>query len=186
MLVAQADQELDLATLVAASQRDPYLQTLASLASAGSTYVLGLVVGGMTVYGRTSTARPLAEALDAEHERFVVRAREASDEPERWNEASARVAGIWTQRFEEDEADRQELVERLSDRAGDELTHEEEREVIEDRPQNLTLVDARVFPPGASQSLEVEVLRVPLASIGAWWPIPTDEDGQASFSHPVA
>ncbi len=184
--VAEADQELDLAKLVAASRPDPYLQAIAGLSSAGSTYVLGLLVGGMTVYGRTSTARPLAEALDAEHDRFVIRARKASDEPDRWNEASARVAGIWTQGFEEDEAEHQELVERLSDRAVDELTPEEQRELVEDRPQILTLVDARVFPPGASRHLEVEVLRVPLASIGGWWLIPTNEDGKAAFAHPVA
>jgi hypothetical protein len=183
--VAEADHELDLAKLAAASRRDPLLQAIVGLASAGSSYVLGLLVGGMTVYGQTSTDRPLAESLDAEHERFVARSRKFSNEPELWDEVSARVAGMWTQGFEEDESERQEMIERLSDRTFEELTQEEKREVIQDRPQNMTLVAVRVFPPGAAQHLEVDVLRVPLASIDAWWLIPTDEDGKASFTHPV-
>lgn len=57
------------------------------------------------------------------------------------------------------------------------------REAIENRTTSLTLADVKVFPPG-SLRIEVPLMRVRIAEVAAWWLIPTDAEGKASFSHP--
>jgi hypothetical protein len=158
--------ELDIARISAALPSDPYLQAMIGLADSGSTYVVGLLAGGMTIYGRTSTSRAAAE------------------DPTGWDEVAEVVAGAWAQRLEDRQEKRRELIDRLGGREWDELDLEEQREAIEDRPRFLTLADTRIFAPGASEAIEVATLRIPLGAIAAWWLVPTNEDGTASFTHP--
>jgi hypothetical protein len=96
-----ADDRLDLLKLRVASRPDRYLQSLAATADAGATYVLGLVVSGVTIYGRTSTELPLAAALDEENEGAIRRARNASEDESGWGQAQETLRGAWARSAEQ-------------------------------------------------------------------------------------
>ncbi len=154
------------------------------MADAGSSYVLGLIVTGMTIYGRTVPGRPVAEAFDDESERIIIRARAAAPDKEGWDEAERVLKGAWTKMADDDLERHRELLDRITDRDWDDLEAEEQREALEQRPSVLTLADVRIFSSGASSAVEVAFLRVSLSHVAAWWLLPSAEDGTASFTHP--
>lgn len=73
MTISPSDH--DLAELAAASRLDGALSALAGLAPTGARYMLGLLVNGMTVYGRTESPGAVFAELDAENARVIERGR---------------------------------------------------------------------------------------------------------------
>lgn len=176
MAITPADRDLALAA--ASSRHDSFLEAVASLHETG--YYVGLLVNGMTAYGRVSSDRAIAEVLDAENARAVARWKERDPT---WSEVEDEFKDRWTRQIDEEEREHRELVERNSNVPSDEMSDDDTRAMAQDRAVALTLVDAKVFPPGAP-ALEVPVLRVQVAQVGAWWLVPIDEKGGVSFTHP--
>jgi hypothetical protein len=171
----------DLAELASSSRPDRMLAVLASLADAGSTYTLGLLVNGMTIYGRTISPKQLATLLDEENVRMAERWK-ATGAPG-WDEAGEKIRGLWEKSFEEYQAERRMLVEHTTGDV-DDLPEEIGRMVIRGQGMSVTLSDVHVFSPG-SPGFELPFLRVRLSMVAGWWLVPSDEHGRASFEHPV-
>lgn len=177
-------RDRDLAEVAMASRTDPMVSVIAGLASSnGPTYMVGLLVNGMTIYGRTADPMRMAEAVDAENVRWGERAKSATGR-EGWDEYSQKVATMWADRLKTAEEEESVLVEHMTVDL-DELPEEVARKVIRAREQDLTLADAKVFPQGAAP-FEVPLLRIQLAQVSGWWLLPTDAEGRATYSHPGA
>jgi hypothetical protein len=179
MSISASDR--DLAQLAADSRPDKTLAVLAGLGSAGIKCVLGLLVNGMTIYGHIESPGTVFAELDAENARMMERQRSAKDKESK--EASP-LEDVWTRKFEEGERQEEQIMERTEGKALEEMTEEDVRATIERQTTTLTLADVHVFPP-ASAGFEVPLMRVRIAQVNAWWLIPTDAEGNASFSHPV-
>lgn len=175
-----SNRDRDLAEIAAESKPDVMLSILADTVG-GTTYVLGLLANGMTIYGRTVSAREMATMLDAENERMF--ARSSTEERGRQTNASEQIRNLWTTAIEKQEAEERELVVHTPGDI-DELPEELGRKIIRGRQSALTLRDVRVFPPG-SPSFEVPLLRVRLSTVSGWWLVSTDEDGHATYAHPT-
>lgn len=174
----------DLAEIAIASRTDPMLSVLAGVASGnGPTYVVGLLVNGMTIYGRTADPMRMAEAVDAENARWGQRAKAATGR-EGWDEFSEKVGTMWTDELKKTEEEQRMLIEHMAVDL-DELPEEVARKVIRAREEDLTLADAKVFPPGAAP-FDVPLVRIRLAQVSGWWLVPTDAEGRATYSHPGA
>jgi hypothetical protein len=64
----------DLAELAAAVRLDGTLAALAGRASIGDAYMLGMLVSGMTVYGRTTSPVDLFPRINEENAKMIARA----------------------------------------------------------------------------------------------------------------
>jgi hypothetical protein len=171
----------DIANLAAASRLDADLQTIANLAP-GFGYRVGLLVSGMTVYGRAVSPVEVAKAIDAEHARGITRGRAAGGE--HWDEVALKMEGALTKQAEKKERERQELIERNPPASDGEMSEEDARRSIRDNATTLNLVDAHVYT-GGGLHYTVPLMTVQLSHAAAWWLLPSDEHGNASFSHPV-
>ena len=65
----------DLAELAAAVRLDGSLAALAGRASIGDAYMLGMLVSGMTVYGRTTSPVDLFARINEENAKMIARGR---------------------------------------------------------------------------------------------------------------
>ena len=65
----------DLAELAAAVRLDGTLAALAGRASVGDDYMLGMLVSGMTVYGRTTSPVDLFARINEENAKMIARGR---------------------------------------------------------------------------------------------------------------
>lgn len=130
--------------------------------------VLGLLVNGMTIYGRIESPGTVFAELDAENARMMERQRSAKDKESK--EASP-LEDVWTRKFEEGERQEEQIMERTEGKALEEMTEEDVRATIERQTTTLTLADVHVFPP-ASAGFEVPLMRVRSAQVNAWWLIP--------------
>lgn len=146
--------------------------------------MLGLLVNGMTVYGRTESPRAVFAELDAENARMIERAR-ATNAGDANGERVEKIEDTLTRTFEEDQCERNELMARTESQELDEMTEDDIRAVIDNRTTTLTLADAHVFPPGG-QRFEVPLMRVRIAQVAAWWLLPSDAEGKATITHPTA
>lgn len=172
----------DLAELAAASRLDETLCELAGLACAGGKYMLGLLINGMTIYGRTESPGAVFAEIDAENARLIERGRATGDS--RWSgETVAKVEGTWTRCFEEYEREHRKLMERNEGKQSDEMPEDDIREEIKKSNTTLVLADVEVVPPSGPH-LELPLMRVQIAQVAGWWLIPTDAQGNASYSHP--
>ena len=161
MPISPSDQ--DLAELAAASQLDKTLSALAGLASVGARHMLGLLVNGMTVYGRAESPGAVFAELDAENARMIERAR-ATGASGWHDEAVEEIEGQWTRAFEEDEREDRELMERAEGKDLDDMPEPDIREAIEHRMTTMTLADVNVFRRG-SPRFDVPVMRVRIAQV---------------------
>ena len=76
----------DLAELAAAVRLDGTLATLAGRASIGEAYMLGMLVSGMTVYGRTTSPVDLFARINEENAKMIAHGRES------WSDQDIRKA----------------------------------------------------------------------------------------------
>ena len=67
----------DLAELAAAVRLDGVLAALAGRASIGDAYMLGMLVSGMTVYGRTTSPVDLFARINEENAKMIARGAES-------------------------------------------------------------------------------------------------------------
>ena len=67
----------DLAELAAAVRLDGTLAALAGRASIGDAYMLGMLVSGMTVYGRTTSPVDLFARINEESAKMIARGGES-------------------------------------------------------------------------------------------------------------
>ena len=80
----------DLAELAAAVRLDGTLAALAGRASIGDAYMLGMLVSGMTVYGRTTSPVKSFARINEEHAKMIARGR--AHGAESWSDQEIRKA----------------------------------------------------------------------------------------------
>jgi hypothetical protein len=80
----------ELAELAAAVRLDGTLAALAGRAFVGDAYMLGMLVSGMTVYGRTTSPVELLERINEENAKMVARGR--AQGAESWSDQDIRKA----------------------------------------------------------------------------------------------
>ena len=145
--------------------------------------MVGLLVNGMTVYGRIESPREFFALLDVENATIVERGRAA--DPDSWPEdVAATLKDSWVRHYDEQAAKHRALHERNDDVDFEEMSEEDMRSVIADDPATITLAEVNVFPPAAPR-FQVPLMRVSVSHIAAWWPIPRDAEGSARFTHPL-
>jgi hypothetical protein len=171
--MALSGPERNLAQIAAATRHDPALARLADLAADGARYMVGLLVNGMTVYGRVASPRAIYELLDADTEPMIEGIR--ADHPAR---------GAWIRRYDADVAGKAELEHRNKDVDVDDMSEDDARATINNFAITITLAEVSVFPPGG-QHFEVNIMSVARSHIAAWWLIPRGADGMATVNHPV-
>jgi hypothetical protein len=107
-----SDRDRDLAELAASFHPDAMLGILAGMADTGATVTVGLLVNGMTIYGRTARRKEVAKALDKENVGIGRRGRAGGGVG--WAEAEEKLNGLWTRGVEEDEAEDRLLAEHIT------------------------------------------------------------------------
>lgn len=182
--MALAPPDRNLAQIAAASRLDGGLGVLANLAEGGGRYMVGLLVNGMTVYGCTTSPREFDALLDEENARVVARGR-AKDADSWPDDVVEVIEGSWVRGYDEDVAEDRELMQRNQDVEFDAMSEDDQRASIKHQATTITLGGVTVFPSGGPH-FEVKLMRIRLALVAGWWPVPTDTEGNASFSHPSA
>jgi hypothetical protein len=196
-----SEPEIDLANAAAHLRGDGLLESFIGLADIGAGPFVGLLVNGSTVYGRMVSGRSMAEKADTFQMSVAKYAAEQAPEgdpgrAERWHEAAKQIEGKFVEEFDRHQKEERQTVEDTLAQTdpGDvvrvaNLDADVARRAIRSHARaGLTLGEARVFPPGQTTPVEVDVLRVATAQIAAWWLLAPSEDeplSQASFSHPV-
>jgi hypothetical protein len=186
--------ERDLASLAAHARRDPFLEDLAEQArDTGYGPVVGLLVNGMLVVGRLASPREFAEQLDS-HNEWLVSQGEASGDPEvarAWAEARERVANMYVERVEDARNDATAVYAEVDEAtAGEEVDLDAldpglaRRLVFAEAVGTLTLAEPHIHLPGAREALRVDVLRVHVAHVAAWWIALPDERGVTTTTIP--
>ncbi len=172
----------DLLNIKVNTRPDHVLAQLYSDALSGIDRAIAVLTNGMTVYGRITSFSAMAEALDEDNvRRYDVGLKR---HPESWGEIDRELfTARFTRQHEREQADRVSYFDRTADTEFDDLSDEDQREYLDDRESTITIAAATVFPPGAPH-FEVPVMRVQIASVNAWWLVPTDEDGKTTISHP--
>lgn len=187
-----SEPEVDLAIIASVHRVDQYLAELASLPAGGVETVVGLLISGNVVVGRTVTEDDVAKQVD-QHILNVIEMQAAdSSDPDSWSRLKSNVAGKHLEGAVQRREARAKMIARHAAEFGDanplptEMPRDLARDVIVDHNRVvLTLADASVFPPGIHEPLKVGVMRVDLRHVGAWWIVPTDpETRSASFSYP--
>jgi hypothetical protein len=182
MPISPADR--DLAKLAASAAGDGLLSGLAHLAPSGASYMLGLLVNGMTIYGRTVPTKDFGAAIDAQNETWIARGRTAS-EAEGWDTAADTILGIYASKADEDEERRRDLIERSAGVEYDELPEEDLRLDLKLRLTHITLAEVNVFPAGGAH-FTLPLIRISIAQVAGWWLVPVDEDGNGTITHPAS
>ena len=182
--MALSHSDRDLARIAAAAQhRDQTLGTLAAISEdTSSGYMVGLLVNGMTLYGRIESPREFYALLDVENATIVERGRAVNADS--WpDDVAAKLEGTWARHFDEDLAKHRTLVERNADGDFEDMSEEDMRSSIADDPTTLTLAEVYIYPPGDTL-FQVPLMRVNRSHVAAWWPVPRDAAGSARFAHP--
>lgn len=189
-----APTEVDLALLAAQRGRqDQFLLDLIELADARMHFAVGLLLNGMVVVGAIVPAEEIAKEIDGERARIAGSisddARPDDVSPDQWKNqleffSTATSEGVSNTKREGDELD-QELAEAAEDGmvGFDELPAEIARKAIyhQARPY-LTLKQVQIASAGQAGTMRLDVLRVSVPHISAWWPVRLDEDGSARFN----
>jgi hypothetical protein len=187
--------EKDIAELAAArTAQDGYLGQLIVLADQGVSTYIGMIVSGIIVFGTLSSADKIAKPVDDHRSWLAEASRKGGMLPE----------GVTAEEFENSlqsfstaattayEAHRAEMDE-IADEAEPYLTEDGEldfktaparvaRRVVRLRYRHsITLVEVQVFAPGQAGLMKLPVMRVVLDQVSAWWVIPLDSEGHASF-----
>jgi hypothetical protein len=182
--------ELDLVHVATSAPRlDPLLDDLADFADGTAATVVGLALNGMFAFGALGPRRAMAEVIDTQLEKISRASLASLSEPDPDLEENLRKLATFNTYREDEEArardemrgDAEAFVGEKGfdfDRAPAELTRRLLR--LETR-LFLTLQDAQIITPGQAGVINVPVLRVAASQISAWWIIPTDEQGSASF-----
>jgi hypothetical protein len=184
--------EADLAAIASVQRLDRYLVELAALTDAGIETIVGLLVAGTVVVGRTVSEEYIATEMDQHILNIVEMGAATSNDPEDWNQTRSDVTGKHAQGVSERLDARQRMIARYGAEYGDaqvpptKMPEDLARDVIADHNRIVvTLADARVFPPGVREPLNIGVMRIDLRQVGGWWIIPTDPDTRsASFNYP--
>jgi hypothetical protein len=167
-----APRDRDLASLAARMRGDTTLTVLAGMAGA-IHYPVGLLVNGMTVYGRLVAEKEFAQALDAFNSQVIGL---ADDSP---------MVGLWTRAAEKDQKEEEELQSRTEDVPRSQWSEDDERKVIAQRQTVLNIAEAQILQPGSTSPTTVPILRVGIEHVAAWWLLPVNDDGKVSFQHPA-
>jgi hypothetical protein len=184
--------EVDLAAIAAAQRVDRYLVELASLADSDIDTVVGLVLNGAVIVGRIVSPEAMARTIDEHLLTLLEMSATASSETQAWEDLKDAVSGENVRRVHEDRKARRDMIERHNALCGEERVPPSEmpedlaRAVIADNARVvMTLADAKVFPPGTREPLDVAVMRVDIRQVGAWWMVPADAQTRlATFSFP--
>jgi hypothetical protein len=181
--------EWDLANIAAnTAWGDGFLADLIELAETGIGSLVGVFTNGMVVMGTVATAEQVAQELDRQREMAGQAARRPDDvSPEDWTERMKLWATSNRRAYEAAVQERNEVEEKLqvSDEPVWDYSTQPKglpREALESQLRNmLTMTGVQVIAPGQPGILRLPVLRVALKQIAAWWPLPVDEEGRASF-----
>lgn len=184
--------EVDLATIAAAQRLDRYLVGLASLADADIGTVVGLLLNGAVIVGRIVSPEVMARAVDDHVLALLEMSATGSCDTTDLEDAKKTVVGGNVKVVQEDRQSRRDMIARHGDLYGDkrvpptEMPEDLARAIIADSARVvITLADAKLFPPGTREPLDVPVMRVDIRQVGAWWIVPTDPQTQsASFMFP--
>jgi hypothetical protein len=142
----------------------------------------------MVVMGLMAPPSAMAETLDAERTRIVERWGKKPDNmsEDEWNEVVGtfkKGVATATAKGQEEKQKAREELQRAGDPPLKEVDPELARRLITwgARP-HLTLRNVRIVAPGQTGATMVPVMRVAVSQIAAWWVVPTDEEGKASFT----
>lgn len=177
--------EWDLARVgLAAQGGDGFLNDLMELAENGIGTIIGVLINGMVAVGSIGDAGVVADALDEQRRMLASRMDPPEDQSQdEWSKAVELFVTANRRLVEEDRQERQELRE--SAEVHWDFSHPvrgRTRSALEREVRfTLTLVEPQIVAPGEGGAIRPAFLRVPLAQIVAWWVVPTDESGKASF-----
>jgi hypothetical protein len=180
----------DLATVAANAQGDAWLLHLLDLADQGFAVSVGLFLNGMVVMGALTTTDAMAKQIDAYRSRIAELSPNppegtASDEWQETLREFSRAAAGQFEIFEEERESREAAMKQYIadegyqwDVAPAELSRRFIRETVR---LFLTLRDVQITAPGVPGITRLEVLRVTISQISAWWLIQVDEHGKATI-----
>jgi hypothetical protein len=180
--------EVDLAMFTSGRAIDPLLHEQAKRAWVGFGLGISVLVNGMIVMGQLAQPDRMAEELDSEWAMVMKRSPKPDDSTdEEWAEIGKRITGATaamtalrkerTQLSKESEPFREDGVLDTASAPADVAR----TAIYSEAFPHLTLVNANIFAPGQAGPTKVEVMRVAIDQIAAWWPLRTDEQGNTSF-----
>jgi hypothetical protein len=166
----------DLKWLAGRSRPDGLLALLARLGRSGFGLPITVVVGGTMISGNLATPEDFAADLDAKIDQGLAAAQErAPEHRESLQEVRNLFSGERSLRKQveetrERESEREAELDKLVE-AGESLSEDLELEEIDLSlpPVALNLRDVLIFPPSAQTPFSVDMVRVQLDSVGAWW-----------------
>jgi hypothetical protein len=186
--------ELDIARLAAQhGHQDGYLLDLIQLADRDLRLVVGLLLNGMIVVGSLSRSEEMAEAVDALRaylaDRFGRDHKPEDQTAEEWENTLSEFSSRASEFVRRIRVEEEELDTRLAESAGGEKVDLEGlpahlgRKLIDLEARTfLTLKNVQIAAPAQAGVMKIPLLRVAVRQINAWWPIPLDEEGKASFN----
>jgi hypothetical protein len=166
----------DLAIIAERSRGDAYLHDLVTTAEEGIPAAVGLLLNGMVIYGALAAPQRIAEEVDTHYDWMTRGLQERSDEQaEGWAKAREKLSGVRARYAEEDEKEREEHYDRLTEAYGDpgdfdpltgpaDVARDALRHALR---ATLTLENATIAT--GQGRIEVPVLRVQIPQIAAWW-----------------
>jgi hypothetical protein len=190
-----SQNEQDIAELAAARTGfDGYLAQLIVLADEGVPTYIGMIVNGIIVFGTLSSADKIAKSIDEHLSWLADASRKGGMPPE---EVSAEEFESSLQSFSSGATTAYEAHRAETDEVADEArpySNEDGNLDFRTAParvarrvvrlwyrHSITLTEVQVFAPGQAGLMRLPVMRVTLDQVSAWWIVPLDSEGQASF-----
>jgi hypothetical protein len=185
--------EIDLARLAAQhGHQDGYLLDLIRLADGNLSLPVGLLLNGMVLVGSLAPPEEMAKEIDAERSRLAQQfrkvARPEGFSEEDWEKALDQFEAATSnalRRFREQEEKFEDELDEIAE--GRELEIEAlpatlARRMIDIQAREfLTLKNVQIAAPAQMGLMRLDVLRVAVSRIDAWWPVRLDEEGKATF-----
>jgi hypothetical protein len=179
--------EANLAHLANRHGPDLFLLDMIERAELSGAYLsVGLLVNGMVILGRLTSPVDMAKAIDAETAKAATHAeRPEGISEEEWAEAKKRVATRETDNVEAQTQALRDLDDEckaLGEPGGidpfavpGELAR---RLIAANNRSHLTLAEVTIGAPGQPGRIALDVLRISLDQVAAWWPLQADEAGR--------
>jgi len=185
--------DYDLARIAAAADArdDGYLSSLVELADHDVSTSVGLLVNGVFVTGILASAKMIADEVDKARTWIADQSRQHTDPQEMTAELEEGLKAFSTAASDA-YAQGREAITKARESAEPYMDDEgfafqkapaaiSRRLVNANRRAFITLRDVQIVAPGQVGIARLQVLRVALAHIAAWWLIQLDADGHASF-----